>query len=104
MNYDEFLHTKVQVAPVSGFQCQPEELSICLKPHQRDAVIWALKGGRRALFESFGLGKTIQELEWCRIEWLQQPAENPVKWSKPGPCPVTPEQFDAIYNDEEETT
>ena len=37
-----------------------------LKPHQRDAVAWALKGGRRALFEKFGLGKTIQELEWCR--------------------------------------
>jgi methionine synthase II (cobalamin-independent) len=38
------------------------------------------------------------------MQWLQQPAENPVKWSKPGPCPVTPEQFDAIYNDEEEPT
>lgn len=37
-----------------------------LKPHQRDAVVWALKGGRRALFEKFGLGKTIQELEWCK--------------------------------------
>ena len=67
MNYDEFLHTKVQVAPVSGFEVRPEDLSDCLKPHQRDAVIWALKGGRRALFESFGLGKTVQELEWCRL-------------------------------------
>lgn len=67
MNYDEFLHSKVQVAPVSGFEVRPEDLSDCLKPHQRDAVIWALKGGRRALFESFGLGKTIQELEWCRM-------------------------------------
>jgi DNA modification methylase len=36
-----------------------------LKPHQKDAVAWALKGGKRALFESFGLGKTIQELEFC---------------------------------------
>lgn len=67
MNYDEFLHTKVQVAPLSGFEVRPEDLSDCLKPHQRDAVIWALKGGRRALFESFGLGKTVQELEWCRL-------------------------------------
>lgn len=25
-----------------------------------------------------------------------------VQWNKPGPCPVTPEQFEAIYNDEEE--
>ena len=29
--------------------------------------MWAVKGGRRALFEAFGLGKTVQELEWCRI-------------------------------------
>jgi SNF2 family DNA or RNA helicase len=38
-----------------------------LKPHQRDAVRWAVAGGRRALFESFGLGKTLQELEYCRL-------------------------------------
>ena len=67
MNYNEFLHTKVEVAPVSGFEVRPEDIHPALKPHQRDAVIWALKGGRRALFESFGLGKTVQELEWCRL-------------------------------------
>ena len=67
MEYIDFLRSKVQVAPVSGFEVSPEMLSDCLKPHQKDAVIWALRGGRRALFESFGLGKTIQELEWCRL-------------------------------------
>ena len=67
MNYLDFLHTKVQVAPVSGFEVKPEEVNPALKPHQRDAVIWACKGGRRALFESFGLGKTVQHLEWCRL-------------------------------------
>ena len=67
MNYNEFLHSKVQVAPVSGFEVRPEDVHPVLKPHQRDAVIWACKGGRRALFESFGLGKTVQELEWCRL-------------------------------------
>jgi len=36
-----------------------------LKPHQRDAINWAIRGGRRALFESFGLGKTIQQLMIC---------------------------------------
>lgn len=66
MNYLEFLKTKVEIAPVSGFDVKEEELSGILKPHQRDAVIWALKGGRRALFESFGLGKSVQELEYCR--------------------------------------
>ena len=67
MDYLEFLHSKVQTAPVSGFEVRQDQLSPCLKHHQKDAVIWALKGGRRALFESFGLGKTVQELEWCRL-------------------------------------
>ena len=66
MTYLDFLKTKVEIAPVSGFDISPDELSDHLKPHQKDAVVWALKGGRRALFESFGLGKTVQELEFCR--------------------------------------
>ncbi|MBR6431194.1 MAG: DNA methylase N-4, partial [Oscillospiraceae bacterium] len=67
MDYIDFLKTKIQRAPVSGFDVDPAELSPALKPHQRDAVVWALHGGRRALFEAFGLGKTVQELEWCRM-------------------------------------
>ena len=67
MNYLEFLKTKVEVAPVSGFHVDPSEIHPVLKPHQRDAVAWAVAGGRRALFESFGLGKTLQELEYCRL-------------------------------------
>lgn len=66
MNYREFLETKIELATDSGFAVDPAELNTALKPHQRDAVAWALKGGRRALFESFGLGKTVQELEFCR--------------------------------------
>ena len=62
MTYLEFLKTKVEVAPVSGFTVAPEDLSPVLKPHQRDAVRWAVAG-----FESFGLGKTLQELEYCRL-------------------------------------
>ena len=65
MNYDQFLHSKIVTAPESGFDLARAELHGGLKPHQQDAVIWACKGGRRALFESFGLGKTVQELEWC---------------------------------------
>lgn len=67
MTYREFLETKIETAPVSGFDVGEDELSPALKPHQRDAVRWALHGGRRALFESFGLGKTLQELEYCRL-------------------------------------
>ena len=66
MKYLDFLKTKIEVAPVSGFDLNPDDLNPVLMPHQRDAVVWALKGGRRALFESFGLGKTIQELEFCK--------------------------------------
>lgn len=65
MNYNSFLRTKLVKAPISGFNLSPDEINPALKPHQRDAVRWAVKGGRRALFESFGLGKTVQELEWC---------------------------------------
>lgn len=66
MNYGEFLETKIEVAQETGFSVLPDEIHPVLKPHQRDAVIWALRGGKRALFESFGLGKTVQQLEFCR--------------------------------------
>lgn len=66
-SYMEFLKDKVIKAPVSGIDVSPDELNPALKPHQRDAVLWALRGGRRALFEAFGLGKTVQQLEWCRM-------------------------------------
>lgn len=66
-SYLDFLKNKVIKAPVSGIDVSVNEISSVLKPHQRDAVIWALKGGRRALFEAFGLGKSIQQLEWCRV-------------------------------------
>ena len=61
------METKIELATDSGFIVNPENINKALKPHQRDAVAWALKGGRRALFESFGLGKTVQELEFCHL-------------------------------------
>lgn len=67
MTYEEFLISKVALASESGFDINQSEIHPILKPHQKDAVQWAVKGGCRALFEAFGLGKTIQELEWCRL-------------------------------------
>ena len=67
MNYIDFLKTKIDIAKDSGFEIDASEVNPALKPHQKDAVVWAIKGGKRALFESFGLGKTVQELEFCRI-------------------------------------
>ena len=65
MNYQKFLERKIDLAEDSGFEVNASEINPALKPHQRDAVIWALRGGRRALFESFGLGKSVQQLEFC---------------------------------------
>lgn len=67
LSYKDFLISKVAFAPETGFEITADKVNQALKPHQRDAVMWAVKGGRRALFEAFGLGKTVQELEWCRI-------------------------------------
>lgn len=67
MEYMDFLKSKMVIAPESGFDVDPAEVNRALKPHQRDAVVWAVRGGKRALFESFGLGKTVQELEYCRL-------------------------------------
>lgn len=65
MDYLDFLKSKIEIAKDSGFEVARNDINQALKPHQADAVIWALRGGRRALFESFGLGKTVQELEFC---------------------------------------
>ena len=39
--YNDFLHSKIEVAPVSGFQVPEAALNPALKPHQKDAVLWA---------------------------------------------------------------
>lgn len=67
MDYMEFLRTKIDIAAETGFDISLDEINPVLLPHQKDAVKWAIKGGKRALFEAFGLGKTIQDLEICRI-------------------------------------
>lgn len=66
--YGEFLDSKLAIAPEAGFpDVSPDDVSPALKPHQRDAVVWAVRGGRRAIFASFGLGKTSMQLEAVRL-------------------------------------
>lgn len=67
MTYREFLESKMMIAPESGVEIDPGEVNPALKPHQRDAVVWALRGGKRALFESFGLGKRCKS--WNSAAW-----------------------------------
>lgn len=49
MNYTEFLKSKIDIAPESGFDVPAERINKALKPHQNDAVRWALRGGRRTI-------------------------------------------------------
>jgi hypothetical protein len=66
-DYLDFLERKVAIAEQSGLDCELEEIHPILKPFQKACVQWAVRGGRRALFESFGLGKTMQQLEFVRL-------------------------------------
>ena len=65
MTYDEFLKGKIEIANESGFEIDRSCLNDGLKPHQKDIVQWAIKGGKRAVFASFGSGKTSIQLEFC---------------------------------------
>lgn len=64
--YDEFLREKVAFDRSFGFAVDPWTLSTCLQDHQKAIVQWSVQGGRRAVFASFGLGKTVIQLEQCR--------------------------------------
>lgn len=65
MTYQEFLETKIVIAEDSGLDIDVTEINAALYPFQRDIVRWALKGGRRAIFASFGLGKSSMQIEFC---------------------------------------
>jgi hypothetical protein len=65
--YRAFLDAKARLATPTGLDVELDEVHPALLPHQRDAVVWAVRGGRRALFEAFGLGKSIQQLEIERL-------------------------------------
>lgn len=69
MTYQEFLEQKIDIAPLSGLEVSEQELSPALKPHQRDSVLWALRGGRRALFAAFyqsSLETGVLDAVFCR--------------------------------------
>jgi hypothetical protein len=67
MDYVDFLKAKVTMAPVGGFEVSDDEINPILLPHQRAIVIWGCRGGRRAIFAAFGLGKSIIQLEILRL-------------------------------------
>lgn len=65
--YRAFLEAKIRMAPAVGFEIDDQDLHPLLKPHQREIVRWAVRGGRRAIFCAFGLGKTFMQLEAVRL-------------------------------------
>lgn len=73
MTYEEFLRAKVKLASFAGFDVPMEDINPALKPHTRDIVRWAVKGGNRAVFASFGLHKTATQLEILRIIGQHRP-------------------------------
>lgn len=70
-DYLDFLLKKIPMAKFDGYDIDDSAIHPLLKPHQRDCVRWAVKGGNRALFESFGLGKSLQQLEIVRLTKIE---------------------------------
>nr|WP_234891713.1 DNA methyltransferase [Sinorhizobium meliloti] len=48
-------------------QVNADEVNPILKDHQRDIVVWAVRGGKRAVFAAFGLGKSVIQIEVLRL-------------------------------------
>lgn len=66
MEYTEFLAAKAVKVPDRGVDEMPV-LSSAMKAHQRNALEFALRKGSCGLFLDTGLGKTLVELEFCRV-------------------------------------
>ena len=69
--YTEFLADKVRFETTFGHEVADADVNAILKPHQRDIVRWAVQGGRRAIFASFGLGKSVMQLETLRLTLMR---------------------------------
>lgn len=67
MSYADFLRQKIRLADFAGFDVAEEEINPILKPHQRAIVRWAVRGGNRAIFAAFGLGKSVMQIEALRL-------------------------------------
>jgi len=65
--YADFLSAKQVTAPDRGDVISRDAVNAMLKPHQVDAVAWAIRKGCAAIFASFGLGKTFMQLEIVRL-------------------------------------
>ena len=67
MKYIDFLKNKMAISHNTGFEIKTDELTPSLYPHVKDTVRWAVAGGCRAIFSSFGMQKTVTQLEILRV-------------------------------------
>ncbi|PKP11980.1 MAG: DNA methylase N-4 [Bacteroidetes bacterium HGW-Bacteroidetes-4] len=65
-NYSDFIKSKIKIAPKHGFSLDIDTINPKLKPFNKIMVKWLVEGGRRACFASFGLHKTVTQLEAVR--------------------------------------
>ena len=66
MEYQELISGKVVTAKKTGIDISPDNLDQFLFAHQKDIIVWNVQGGCRAVFASFGLGKTRINIETNR--------------------------------------
>jgi hypothetical protein len=66
-SYTEFLEAKRPIVEEQGRITGDLDINPLLFDHQRAIVEWAVRGGRRAIFAAFGLGKSVMQLETCRL-------------------------------------
>lgn len=71
MEYEQFLKNKVRLAQNTGFEIADSDINPALKLHNRLMVKWMVQGGRRACFASFGLHKTVTQMEAVRCTLLK---------------------------------
>jgi hypothetical protein len=67
IGYLDFVRAKIITLPPLGIDLDPRDIHPILKPHQRALVEWMVRGGRRACFANFGLGKTLMQVEALRL-------------------------------------
>ena len=65
--YVDFLRKKIRLADFAGFEVEDSDINPMLKLHQRAIVRWAVRGGCRAIFAAFGLGKSMMQIEAARL-------------------------------------
>ncbi len=65
-SYRTFLKRKVAAAAERGIEVAREALHPTHFEFQKDVILWALRGGCRAIFARFGMGKTRMQLEIAR--------------------------------------